>query len=70
MNPLHTGGYAVPCESCGEPLLSDEEKRGTCGDCAKRSRRPCKCIKPQPRAGATGWVPCEGRCGGYLWVAP
>src|SRR5690606_36318062 len=30
---LWTGGYALPCERCGTPQLTDEEERGVCDDC-------------------------------------
>jgi hypothetical protein len=35
--PLWTGGYALPCEGCGTPLLTDEERRGYCDDCMQES---------------------------------
>ena len=31
---LYTGGHAEECSVCRTPLLTDEEKRGTCSGCA------------------------------------
>ena len=38
--PLWTGGFAERCALCDTPLLTDEETRGICDNCASACTYP------------------------------
>lgn len=66
-----------PCADCGqhhdvevecvppEPTTDDAKQRA-----AHRAHNPCNCVTPGVPEGATEWVRCANRCGGYVWIEP
>lgn len=64
----------------GEPaLIRTQREDGSYGggtvydydpDDRSENRTPCKCFEPKVPEGEAGWVACQGRCGGWVWVEP